>query len=78
MAREGATIVDVRFPGWLLDAKGAFYDAIRYPEFAAQVPGYLATLGPAFPRTLGQLIERSMTIAARAPTAPDRIRCAGT
>lgn len=62
MRREGATIVDVRFPSWLLDAKGGFYDAVRYPEFAAQIPDYLATLGPAYPRTLTQMIERSMTL----------------
>lgn len=62
LRREGATIVDVRFPNWLLDAKGGFYDAVRYPEFAAQIPGYLATLGPAFPKTLSQMIERSMTL----------------
>ena len=52
MRHAGATLVDIRFPPWLLEAKGAFYDAVRYPEFAAQVPGYLATLGPSFPRTL--------------------------
>jgi amidase len=63
IVRAGATVIDVRFPAWLLDAKGAFYDAIRYPEFAAQIPGYLSTLGPAFPKTLGQLIERAMSIA---------------
>ena len=62
LRRAGATLVDIRFPPWLLDAKGAFYDAVRYPEFAAQVPGYLATLGPSFPRTLGQLIERAMSL----------------
>ena len=35
MRREGATVVDVRFPKWLLDAKGEFYNAIRYPEFTS-------------------------------------------
>ena len=64
MRRSGATVVDIRLPPWLLDAKGGFYDAVRYPEFAAQVPAYLTTLGPSFPKTLGQLIERSMTILA--------------
>jgi amidase len=58
--RAGATTVDIRLPGWLLDAKGAFYDAVRYPEFAAQIPAYLATLSPSFPRTLAELIDRSM------------------
>jgi amidase len=62
MRSAGATLVDIRFPAWLLDAKGAFYDAVRYPEFAAQVPAYLTTLAPSFPRTLAQLIERSMSV----------------
>ncbi len=59
MRREGATLVDVRFPKWLLDAKGEFYNAIRYPEFTAQIAEYLATLGPSYPKTIDQLIERS-------------------
>jgi amidase len=42
MRKSGATIVDVRFPKWLLDAKLEFYNAIRMPEFAAQIKGYLS------------------------------------
>jgi amidase len=37
MRKAGATIVDVRFPKWLLDSKLEFYNAIRMPEFAAQI-----------------------------------------
>jgi amidase len=62
MERAGATLVDVRFPSWFLDVKGAFYDAIRYPEFAAQIGDYLATLAPMFPKSLAQLIERASTV----------------
>jgi amidase len=64
MRREGATVEDVRFPKWLLDAKGEFYNAIRYPEFTAQVAQYLATIGPAYPKTIDQLIERATRINA--------------
>jgi amidase len=60
----GATVVDVRFPKWLLDAKGEFYTAVRYPEFPVQVAAYLATLKPGFPRTLAEMIERTDRIAA--------------
>ena len=63
----GATVVDVRFPKWLLDAKGEFYTAVRYPEFPAQVAAYLATLKPGFPRTLAEMIERSDRMAAMRP-----------
>jgi amidase len=59
MRRAGATIVDVRYPKWLLDAKGEFYTAIRYPEFVAQIAEYLAPLGSKYPKTLDQMIERA-------------------
>jgi amidase len=64
MRREGATVVDVRFPRWLLDVKGDFYNAIRYPEFTAQIAAYLATIGPSYPKTLDQLIQRAIRINA--------------
>jgi amidase len=64
MRRNGATIVDVRIPRWLLDAKGEFYNAIRYPEFTAQVAEYLATIGPQYPKNVDQLIERATTVTA--------------
>jgi amidase len=70
MRREGATIVDVRLPKWLLDAKGEFYNAIRYPEFAAQVAQYLATLGPSYPKNIDQLIERATRVNAWTPDGP--------
>src|SRR5262249_42431370 len=44
MKRSGATLVDVRFPKWLLDSKDEFYNAIRRPEFTVQIADYLATL----------------------------------
>jgi amidase len=57
MRGAGATVVDVRYPKWLLDAKTEFYGAIRNPEFAAQIADYLATTGPQYPKNIGQLIE---------------------
>jgi len=59
MRQAGATIVDVRYPKWLLDGKGEFYNAVRYPEFAAQIADYLATLGPQYPKNINELIARS-------------------
>ena len=64
MRRAGATVVDVRFPKWLLDVKGEFYNAIRYPEFAAQTAEYLSTLGPSYPKNIDQLIERATRVNA--------------
>lgn len=59
MRQAGATIVDVRYPKWLLDARTEFYNSIRRPEFAAQIADYLATLGPKYPKNIDQLIERA-------------------
>ncbi len=59
MRSAGATIVDVRYPKWLLDAKEEFYNAIRRPEFPAQIKDYLATLGPSSPKTLAEMIDRA-------------------
>ena len=59
MRKAGATIVDVRYPKWLLDSKLEFYNAIRMPEFAAQIKDYLATIGPDYPKTIEEMIERS-------------------
>ena len=67
MRRSGATLVDVRFPAWLLEAKGEFYTTIRWREFRAQIPDYLATLGPGYPKTLAEMVARSQELAA--PTA---------
>ena len=41
MRKQGATVVDVRLPKWVLDSKGEFYNAVRYPEFVAQIADYL-------------------------------------
>jgi amidase len=64
MRQAGATVVDVRYPKWLLDVKGEFYNAIRYPEFTAQIADYLATIGPGYPKSLDQMIERAIRFNA--------------
>jgi amidase len=64
MRRQGATIVDIRLPKWLLDAKGEYYNAIRYPEFVVQIADYLKTLGPKYPKSITDLIERARQVNA--------------
>jgi amidase len=59
MKRAGATLVDVRYPKWLLDSKGEFYNAVRYPEFAAQIADYLATLKPGYPKNIDEMIAKA-------------------
>jgi amidase len=67
MRRAGATLVDVRLPRWVIEAKGEFYNAVRYPEFTAPIAAYLATLGPKYPKNIDQLIERAMDMNALRP-----------
>src|SRR6516165_11510278 len=59
MRKAGATVVDVRFPKWLLDSKLEFYNAIRWPEFAVQIKDYLATTGPGYPKTIQDMIDQT-------------------
>jgi amidase len=67
MRAGGATVVDVRFPRWLLDAKGEFYTAVRYPEFTVQIADYLETLKPGFPKTLDEMIARAEKVVSIRP-----------
>jgi len=58
MRNAGATIIDVRFPRWLLDAKEQWYNAIRFPEFPVQIATYLTATPAAYPKNLAQMLER--------------------
>jgi amidase len=64
MRLAGATIVDVRYPKWLLDGKAEFYSAIRNPEFASQISDYLATLEPKYPKNIDDLIARANRVTS--------------
>lgn len=67
MREQGATIVDVKYPSWLLAAKEEWYTTIRWPDFKAQIKDYLATLKPGYPRTLEEMIERSEKLYSTTP-----------
>jgi amidase len=67
MRKQGATIVDVRVPKWLLDAKGEYYNAIRYPEFVVQIADYLKTLNAKYPKNITDLIDRARLVNAPRP-----------
>lgn len=76
MRRSGATVVDVHYPKWLIDVKGEFYNAIRYPEFVVQIKQYLSTLGSKYPKSLDEMIERAERFDAMGPngSAPNPSR----
>lgn len=67
MRASGATVIDVRYPKWLLDARSEFYNAVRYPEFAAQIADYLATTGPQYPKNINEMIARADSFRALRP-----------
>jgi amidase len=64
MRHAGATVVEVRYPKWLIDSKGEFYNAVRYPEFVVQIKEYLSALAPKYPKSLDQMIQRANGFAA--------------
>ena len=65
MRDAGAQVLEVRFPRWLLESESDLYTAVRWPEFRSQIADYLAGLGEGYPKTLDELVEGSMTLAAR-------------
>ena len=67
MKAKGATIVEVRYPKWLLDSMGEIYTTIRWPEFPVQIGEYLKTTGPKYPKTLAEMLERSKSIVSPRP-----------
>lgn len=62
MRQAGATIVDVRFPPWMLNARDAWYNAVRFPEFPVQIAAYLKDTPAAYPKTLAQMLQRARAI----------------
>jgi amidase len=76
MREAGATIVDVALPEWLVAVKGSWYTTIRWREFRRQIPDYLATLGPEYPKSLADLIERSHDVVSpnRTGGTPNPVR----
>lgn len=64
LENAGATVVDVSFPEWLLEIERKLYDIVRHREFRAQIEVYLATLDAKYPKTLDELVKRSMTLTS--------------
>jgi amidase len=64
---QGAVLVDIKYPPILLAMRGELYNAIRRPEFKAQIEDYLATLKPGFPKKHAELLALSEKITAVSP-----------
>ena len=67
MRKQGATIVEVRLPKWLLDSKGEFYSTVRYPEFIVQIAEYLKATPAKYPKNINELIDRARQMNAPRP-----------
>jgi amidase len=77
MKKAGATVVDVHYPKWLLQSSREYYSAVRWPEFPVQMKAYLATLGPKYPKSLDEMIERAEKFTGRGDgTRPNPVRWA--
>ncbi|PTY07880.1 glutamyl-tRNA amidotransferase [Opitutaceae bacterium EW11] len=56
LTAQGATVVDVRYPGYLLQSKQALSSLIMASEFKSQISDYLRTTQPQYPKTLDDLV----------------------
>ena len=60
LRRQGATVVDIKLPRYVLAMNGEIYETIRDTEFRYQVEQYLATLPRKdLPKTLAEIVELS-------------------
>lgn len=58
LEQSGAEIIDsLFFPNEVIETKDTIYTRIRWPEFKAQIPDYLATIGEEYPKNLAEIIE---------------------
>ena len=67
MRAVGATVAEVGYPRWFLEAKADSYTTIRWPDFRAEIVDYLATLGPDYPKSVEDLVARSLEVTSLTP-----------
>jgi amidase len=59
LTKLGATVVDVKYPDYILQAKQPLSSLIMSSEFKAQVTDYLKTTKPGFPKTFDEVVALS-------------------
>jgi amidase len=57
LTKLGATVVDLKYPAFLLDGKQGISSLVMASEFKAQIADYLKTTGPKYPKTLDDLVR---------------------
>ncbi len=63
----GAEVIEVKIPDAVLKIRSDLYNAIRRPEFKAQIADYLATLPPDTPKNVNDLIKLSEKLTSPSP-----------
>ncbi|WP_273456244.1 amidase family protein [Nevskia ramosa] len=56
---QGATVIDIEYPDYLLAAKQPLLILMMSSEFKTQIADYLKTTGPSYPKTFDQLVALS-------------------
>ena len=59
LTKLGATVVDVKFPDFLLHSRLDISSTIMASEFKAQITDYLKTTGPKYPKTFDDVVRLS-------------------
>ena len=56
----GATVIDpIKYPDYLIEAKGGIYNLLVSSEFKAQITDYLHTLKPGFPKSFDEIVAKA-------------------
>src|SRR6185437_6247786 len=62
MKKQGATVVDVKFPKWFVDEVFGTVFSLYPAEFKVQIGEYLKKYtGPKYPKSLDELLDREMS-----------------
>jgi amidase len=57
LTKLGATVVDFRYPDYMLEGRMGMSSLIMASEFKTQIADYLKTTGPKYPKTLDDLVR---------------------
>lgn len=59
LKKLGATVVDVKYPDYLIQAKQPIYNLLVSSEFKAQITDYLQTTKPGYPKSFDEIVARA-------------------
>lgn len=59
LKKLGAEVIDVKYPGYIVDSKQSVYNELVSSEFKAQITQYLQTLKPGFPKSFDEIVAKA-------------------